>query len=100
MIRLIPADVEKFVTRKFDASEREEALALLKAATIHDGSAPDARLLRCAVVASGGSITRLRMELETLKHDFRDVIVEGEYVPRGGGLVRVRDLNEPIPDEA
>ena len=42
---------------------------------------------------------RLRMELETLKRDYRDVIVEGEYVPRGIGLVKVRDLNEPIPDE-
>ena len=40
------------------------------------------------------------MELETLKHDFRDVIVEGEYVPSDGRLVRVRDLNDPIPDEA
>jgi len=60
----------------------------------------DARLLRCVVVASGGSIERLRMQLETLKHDFRDVIVEGEYVPKGGGLVRIRNLNEPIPDGA
>jgi hypothetical protein len=40
------------------------------------------------------------MEIETLKHDYRDVIVEGEYVPVGRKLVRVRDLNEPIPDEA
>lgn len=39
------------------------------------------------------------MEVETLKHDWRDVIVEGEYVPSEGKLVRVRDLNNPIPDE-
>lgn len=94
----IPTDVEKFVVRKFDASEQDQALALLEAATIHDGSAPGA--LRCAVVASGGSIERLRTEIETLKHDYRDVIVEGEYVPRGGELVRIRNLDEPIPDEA
>lgn len=97
---VIPTDVERFVARKFGASEQDEVLALLKDATIHDGSAPEPRLVRCAVVASGGSIERLRMELETLKHDYRDVIVEGEYVPSGGKLVRIRDLNEPIPDEA
>jgi len=96
---MIPADVEKYVGRKFAASEQAEALALLRAATIHDGSLPGPRLLRCAAVASGGSIARLRMEIETLKRDFRDVVVEGEYVPNGGTLVKVRDLNEPIPDE-
>lgn len=40
------------------------------------------------------------MEIETLKRDYRDVIVEGEYVPSGRELVKVRNLNEPIPDEA
>jgi hypothetical protein len=97
---VIPTDVERFVALKFDALEQNEALALLEAATIHDGSAAGERLLRCAVVASGGSVERLRMEVETLKHDYRDVIIEGEYVPRGGELVRIRNLNEPIPDEA
>ena len=97
---MIPDDVTKFIGRKFKASDQSEALALLEAATIHDGSAPGPRLLRCAAVASGGSIDRLRMEVETLKRDFRDVIVEGEYLPKGRELVKVRNLNEPIPDEA
>jgi hypothetical protein len=34
-----------------------------------------------------------------LKVDYGDVIVEGEYVPRKGELVRVRNLNEPIADD-
>ena len=97
---MIPTDVARFVARKFDASEQDEALALLEAARLHDGSAPEVRLLRCAAVASGGSIERLRMEIETLKHDYRDVIVEGEYVPIEGKLVRIRNLGEPIPDDA
>ena len=97
---MIPDDVTKFIGRKFRPSDHSEALALLEAATIHDGSAPGPRLLRCAAVASGGSIDRLRMEVETLKRDFRDVIVEGEYLPKGRELVKVRNLNEPIPDEA
>ncbi len=96
---MIPEDVKHFVARRFIDSEQEEALDLLKTATIHDGSAADDRLLRCAVVASCGSIERLRMQIETLKHDFRDVIVEGEYIPIGLELVRIRNLSEPIPDD-
>ena len=75
---MIPVDIEKFIARKFGAADQIEALALLEAATIHDGSKPEPRLLRCAAVASGGSMDRLRMEIETLKRDYRDVIVEGE----------------------
>jgi hypothetical protein len=99
-MNVIPDDVSKYIARRFAPSEQTEALALLQAATIHDGSAPESRLLRCTCVASGGSIDRLRMEIETLKRDYRDVIVEGEYAPVGRKLVRVRNLNEPIPDDA
>ena len=97
---MIPDDVAKYIARRFRSSDQGEALALLRAATIHDGSAPGSRLLRCAAVASGGSIDRLRMEIESLKHDYRDVIVEGEYIPKGLELVKVRNLNNPIPDDA
>jgi hypothetical protein len=92
----LPDDVALFVDSSFAPAERHEALDLLAAAVLHDGTAPGARLLRCAAVASGGSLERLRMEVETLKHDWRDVIVEGEYAPRDGKLVRLRDLNHPI----
>jgi len=97
--RMIPDDVAKYVARAFSRAERPEALALLEAAVLHDGSAPGARLLRCAAVASGGSLERLRMEVGSLKRDYRDVIVEGEYVPKGRGLVKVRNLLDPISDE-
>ena len=97
---MIPTDVEKFVARRFRASDQAQALALLEGAVIHDGSAAGPRLLRCAAVASAGSLEHLRIEVETLKRDFRDVIVAGEYVPKGRELVKVRNLNEPIPDEA
>ena len=95
----LPEDVERYIARKFAGAERKIALALLEAATIHDGSKPEPRLLRCAAVAGGGSMERLKMEIETLKRDWRDVIVEGEYVPQGRKLVRVRDLNNPIQDD-
>ena len=96
---MLPDDVARFIARRFPAEDRAEASVLLEKATLHDGSVPGLRLLRCAAVASFGSIERLRMEVETLKHDYRDVIVEGEYVPVGRELVRVRDLNLPIADE-
>jgi hypothetical protein len=96
---VIPDDVRNFIARRFEPSYQGAAVALLEAATLHDGSPAGQRLLRCAAVASAGSLDRLRMEVETLKHDYRDVIVEGEYLPDGLRLIRVRDLNHPIPDE-
>jgi len=93
------ADVERFIARRFDARDREAAVALVASATIHDGTVAGPRLVRCAVVASGGSLESLGLYVELLKVDWRDVIVAGEYVPRGGELVRVRNLNAPIEDE-
>jgi hypothetical protein len=97
---VIPDDVTRFIARKFAPADQRAALDLLLAATLHDGTPPEPRLLRCAVVASNGSLDRLQMEVATLKRDYRDVIVEGEYVPVGGELVRVRDLTNPIADDA
>ena len=96
---MLTDDIARFIARRFPVADRTEASALLEKATLHDGTVPSLRLLRCAAVASFGSNERLRMEVETLKHDYRDVIVEGEYVPVGRELVRVRDLNLPIADE-
>jgi len=90
----------RYVARKFDAAERDAAAAILCAATIEDGSAASSRLVRCAAVASGGSLARLRAETDRLKVDWRDVVVAGEYDPIDGELSRVRDLNDPITDEA
>ena len=89
----------RFIARKFDAADRDVAAAILSAATIEDGSAASSRLVRCAAVASGGSLARLRAETDRLKVDWRDVVVAGEYDPIDGELSRVRDLNDPIIDE-
>jgi len=97
---MMPPDIARYVARRFTPAEREQALALLAGAVLHDGTQPGARLLRCAAVASGGSMARLAMEVESLKRDYRDVIVEGEYVPTQGlEVVKVRDLTKPISDE-
>ena len=97
---MITADVERFIARRFKPEDREPALALCKSATIHDGTPAGPRLIRCAVLASGASLERLRIEIEHLRIDYRDVIMAGEYVSKGGQAVRVRDLNQPIEDEA
>jgi hypothetical protein len=36
--------------------------------------------------------------IEELRIDCEDVILSGEYESRGGDLVKVRDLNEPLGD--
>ena len=97
---MIPVDVEEFIARRFEAPDRAAALALVKAATIHDGSVAGPRLIRCALVASGGSIEKLRGHIEHLKIDYRDVILAGEYRWSGDSVIRVRNLNKPIEDEA
>jgi hypothetical protein len=96
---MIPPDVERFIVRAFHPADQDQARAGLNTATLHDGSPPGPRLIRCAAVASGGSLDRLRMELETLTRDYRDVIVEAEYIVKGSRLVKVRDLSNPIPED-
>lgn len=80
----------------FATSDVAEAMRLLKTAVLHDGKAPDHRMLRCAVVASEKSLRSLKHYVAGLAVDFRDVIVAGEYESRNGELVQVRDLSKPI----
>jgi hypothetical protein len=96
---MLTPDIERFIARKFKGPDREAAWALCRSATIHDGSAAGPRLVRCALFASEASLERLRIEIEHLKIDYRDVILAGEYVSRDGEFVKVRNFNEPIEDE-
>lgn len=54
------------------------------------------RVLRCAIHAARGDLTRLAAQLEQARIDYRDVIVEGEYDVVDGALVRKRDFNLPF----
>lgn len=93
---LLPADVVGWVRSHFVAAEAAAALDMLAGALTHAGEFPEDRLLRSAAVASGGSLERLHYYVALLALDWRDVVVAGEYVPRDGELVRVRDLSQPI----
>ena len=86
-------DIAGQIQQSFTGSDRAAATALLLSARIHDGSSAEPRLQRCALVASRGSLERLRYYVKLLEVDSRDVIVAGEYESVAGELVRVRDLS-------
>jgi hypothetical protein len=86
-------DIAGQIQQSFTGTDRDAATALLLNARIHHGSAAEPRLQRCALVASQGSLDRLRHYVKLLEKDSRDVIVAGEYESVAGELVRVRDLS-------
>jgi hypothetical protein len=86
-------DIAGQVQRSYSGSDRDAAIALLLNARIEDGSAAAPRLQRCALLASQGSLEKLRHYVKLLEVDSRDVIVAGEYESVAGKLVRVRDLS-------
>jgi hypothetical protein len=93
----LPEDIEPYVRRTFAAAEWASVVELVASVVIHDGQPAGPRLMRCALLPSGGTIAGLRRQLDQLTRDCRDVIVEGEYAPRAGKPVRIRNLNDPIP---
>ena len=97
--QMLPEDLGHYLARKFAPADLAEARRLLETAVIHDGSPAEARLRRCAAVASHGDIGKLRAEVARLKVDYRDVIVAGEYQPTGLKLKKVRNLSDPIPED-
>lgn len=94
----LPEDIEPYVRRTFVTAQWATVVDLVANALIHDSQPVGPRLMRCVLLSSGGTVAGLRRQLDQLKRDYRDVIVEGEYVPRAGQLVRVRNLDEPISE--
>ena len=94
---MISADVETYVLQNFPEADAGKALELLRGAVTHTGAPAGPRLVRCAAIASGKSLSGLQRLVAELKVDYRDVIVSAEYIVEGTNWVRVRDLNHPIP---
>jgi hypothetical protein len=88
----LPADIARYVERTFGTSDQATVLELLSHAVIHDGQPAGARLMRCALIASGGTLLGLVSQLDQLKVDYRDVIVAGEYLPKAGNLIQYSQL--------
>jgi len=86
-------DIACRIQEVFSTQDRETASVLLSGAKDPGGLPADARLQRCALVASRGSLDRLNYYVKLLAVDSRDVIVAGEYDSVSGELVRVRDLS-------
>lgn len=57
-------------------------------------------MIRCALLASAGSLEKLRVAIDHLKIDYRDVIMAGECISKDGEPTRVRNPIETIEDEA
>jgi hypothetical protein len=96
---MVLSDVSDFVVRRFNAADQRAALSLLSTAILDDGSVPTPRQIRCAAVASNGSMAKLQYYVKMLTVDWRDVISAGEYDFVDGKVKRVRDLSVPIEDE-
>lgn len=94
----IPNDVVMWINGHFREIDRATAVGLLEDAVDEWGDPVEPRLLRCLVVGARGDIDRLSDLVEELRIDCEDVILSGEYESRGGDLVKVRDLNEPLGD--
>lgn len=92
-------DVIAYIDRESPAKSRAEISSLVSAATLHDDSLADARCQRAALVASHGSIEKLKYYLALLKVDYRDVLVAGEYEDVNQELQGVRNLNEPFTSD-
>ncbi|MBN8280642.1 MAG: hypothetical protein J0M16_08550 [Gammaproteobacteria bacterium] len=89
-------DMSHYIEHAFRAEDRAEAICLVANATIEDGSPASARLKRCALVGSDGSLSQLQRLTDLLRVDWRDVIMAGEYEYHRTGPVRLRDLTKPI----
>ena len=94
----IPNDIVAWINGHFREIDRATAIGLLEDAVDEQGEPVEARLLRCLVIGARGDIDRLSDLVEELRIDNEDVILSGEYESRGGDLVKVRDLNEPLGD--
>ena len=97
---MLPIDIEYYVKRVFVPEEQVEAMELLARAKRHDGLVAEARLLRCALISSNGTLERLRYQLNGVAHDYREIILDGEYTRKKGEWVQIRDLSQPFADDA
>lgn len=83
---------------KFPQGEQAEILAIIQDPGIPREQASGYRLLRCALFASDRTLKGLRYQLDGLCYDYRDVILEAEYIRKKGKWIRVRDLSKPFHD--
>jgi hypothetical protein len=88
--KVTSADVERIVRRDFDTDRVVEVLALLEQYGAETGHREVHRVRAAALKLAAGSVERLRIEIETAKLDYRDVLASAEYP--GYGSVRIAEL--------
>jgi len=91
------ADVERVVRRDFPAERFAEVMSMLSEYGADESWQREADRVRLAALKlAGGSIERLRYEIEGAKRDYRDVLGTGEYPGYGK---RARGRKKLPPEE-
>jgi hypothetical protein len=91
----LPDDVLQFVERRFAHDNRPVVCGALETAAV---STP--RVMRAVLYLSDGSLSRLRHYVEECEADVRGILTSAEYADDATqGLVPVRDMSLPFPDE-
>jgi hypothetical protein len=73
------ADVERIVRREFSPDRELEILAMLSEYGTEEWHGEPDRVHLAILKLSGGDLERLRMQVETAKSDYRDVLGPAEY---------------------
>src|ERR1700761_2494218 len=78
----LPADLLQWLETRFASLQRDAARIWLVAAVTADAKAAEPRLLPCAALAARGTLARLQALVARLRHDWREVVAEGEFAVR------------------
>jgi len=91
----LPADVLQFIERRFAQDNRQMVHEALETTAV---STP--RVARAVLYLSNGSLSRLKHHVEDCEVDVRGILTSAEYEHDAtNGLVPVRDMSLPFPDE-
>ena len=90
--KITSADVDRVVRRDFPADRVPEVLAMLEEYGRQTWQREPHRVRLAALKLAGGSIGRLRDQIESAKCDYRDVLAPAEYPGYSKRMFRIRDL--------
>lgn len=96
MKRELPEDIKSFIQTNFPSDQAETVSDLLSVANDHKGEPVNDRLLRCSLFSAKGNITTLKNQLDQIQYDFKEIILDGEYIKKKDEWVQVRDLSKPF----
>lgn len=96
---MLPIDIEEYYKKKFPFEMHGEVLNLLLNIKTRNTELAHPRFLRCVLFNSANNIQSLKHQIDELFFDYRDVIVEAEYIKEKGELKHIRDFSKPFEAE-